>query len=71
MAIDSAEEHAFGFTPAISLWVECDSEAEIERLWVVLAEDGEELMPLGGYGFSRHFGWLNDRFGVSWQLNLV
>lgn len=27
-------------------------------------------MPLGDYGFSKKFGWLNDQFGVSWQLNL-
>lgn len=33
-------------------------------------EGGEVLMPLDDYGFSTRFGWLNDRFGVSWQLNL-
>lgn len=31
---------------------------------------GKVLMPLGEYGFSRRFGWVNDRFGVSWQINL-
>jgi predicted 3-demethylubiquinone-9 3-methyltransferase (glyoxalase superfamily) len=29
------------------------------------------LMPPNNYGFSKKFGWLNDRFGVSWQLNLA
>jgi predicted 3-demethylubiquinone-9 3-methyltransferase (glyoxalase superfamily) len=32
---------------------------------------GQALMPVGNYGFSRTFGWVKDRFGVSWQLNLV
>jgi predicted 3-demethylubiquinone-9 3-methyltransferase (glyoxalase superfamily) len=71
MAIDSPIRHAFGFTPAISLWVDCESEAEIERLYAALAEGGGELMALGDHGFSRRFGWVNDRFGVSWQLNLA
>lgn len=70
MCIDSAVEHGFGFTPAISLFVECDSEDELDRLYGQLAEQGQELMPLGSYGFSAKFGWVNDRFGVSWQLNL-
>ncbi|MFD4571796.1 VOC family protein [Streptomyces sp. NPDC058417] len=71
MCIDSHVEHAFGFTPAVSLFVECDSDAELERLHGALSEGGEELMPLGSYGFSARFGWVNDRFGVSWQLNLA
>ncbi|MFJ9344711.1 VOC family protein [Streptomyces sp. NPDC101733] len=70
MCIDSHVEHAFGFTPAVSLFVECDTEAELDRLHGALAEQGQELMPLGDYGFSARFGWVNDRFGVSWQLNL-
>ena len=67
---DSPVAHAFTFTPSTSLFVDCDSEAEIERLYAALIEGGEALMPIGDYGFSRWFGWLNDRFGVSWQLNL-
>lgn len=68
--IDSYVRHEFGFTPAMSLFVDCADEDEIDRLHRRLAERGQELMPLGDYGFSRKFGWVNDRFGVSWQLNL-
>ena len=70
MCIDSPAKHGFTFTPAISLFVQCESEAELDRLYAALAEKGTELMPLGNYGFSTKFGWVNDRFGVSWQLNL-
>ncbi|MFK0252916.1 VOC family protein [Streptomyces sp. NPDC090445] len=70
MCIDSYVKHEFGFTPAVSLFVQCDSEAELDRLYAALAEQGAELMPVGDYGFSARFGWVNDRFGVSWQLNL-
>lgn len=69
MALDSHLDHPFHFTPAISLYVECESEAEIEKAFQVLAEGGTVLMPLDNYGFSEKFGWLNDRYGVSWQLN--
>ena len=70
MCIDSPVKHGFTFTPAISLFVQCASEAELDRLYAALADRGAELMPLGNYGFSAKFGWVNDRFGVSWQLNL-
>ena len=70
MCIDSNVTHDFGFTPAISLYVQCESEAEIDRLYTELAQDGATLMQLGSYDFSQKFGWVNDRFGVSWQLNL-
>jgi predicted 3-demethylubiquinone-9 3-methyltransferase (glyoxalase superfamily) len=67
---DSPVKHAFEFTPSQSLFVECEGEAELDRLFAALVEGGSALMPLGDYGFSRKFGWVNDRFGVSWQLNL-
>lgn len=71
MAIDSARPHAFGFTPALSLWVECSSAEEIERIAGTLGEGGAALMPLDHYGFSRQFSWVADRYGVTWQLNLA
>jgi predicted 3-demethylubiquinone-9 3-methyltransferase (glyoxalase superfamily) len=70
LCIDSPVKHAFTFTPAISLFVECESEAELESAFGRLSEGGAVLMPLGDYGFSTKFGWLTDRFGISWQLNL-
>lgn len=68
--IDSPVEHDFSFTPAMSIFVDCESEAELNDAFARLSEDGLELMPLACYGFSSSFGWLVDRYGVSWQLNL-
>lgn len=70
LCTDSFVKHGFTFTPSVSLFVECRDENEQERLYAALAEGGGVLMPLANYGFSRRFGWVNDRFGVSWQLNL-
>jgi predicted 3-demethylubiquinone-9 3-methyltransferase (glyoxalase superfamily) len=71
MCIDSIVKHDFTFTPAFSFFVDCESEEEIGRLSAALSNGGTVLMPLGEYGFSRRFTWLNDRYGVSWQLNLA
>ncbi|HEY2034798.1 MAG TPA: VOC family protein [Rhizomicrobium sp.] len=71
LATDSPPVHAFDFTPSMSLFVECDSEAELDRVFAALSDGGKVLMPLGNYGFSEKFGWCDDRFGVSWQLNLT
>lgn len=70
LCTDSYVNHAFTFTPAFSFFVSCESEHEIQRLTGALSERGSTLMPLGNYGFSRLFAWVNDRYGVSWQLNL-
>ena len=68
---DSFVTHGFSFTPSFSVWIEAESEDELARLFAALSEGGAPLMPLGDYGFSRSFGWVNDRYGVSWQLNLA
>lgn len=70
ICIDSPVKHGFSFTPSMSLFIECEDEAELVRVFGQLAVGGAVLMPVGNYGFSRKFGWVNDRYGVSWQLNL-
>ncbi|WP_019120414.1 VOC family protein [Brevibacillus massiliensis] len=71
MCIDSSVKHDFTFTPAMSLYVTCDTEEEIDRVFQRLAQDGSVLMPLAAYPFSEKFGWVADKYGVSWQLNLA
>lgn len=70
MCIDSSIDHEFAFTPSFSIYVTCSTEEEIDNLYHEMMEGGSALMPLDNYGFSKKFGWLNDRYGVSWQLNL-
>ena len=71
ICFDSPVKHQFTFTPSISLFVDCESEAELEEAFAQLSAGGVVLMAIDNYGFSTKFGWLNDRFGVSWQLNLT
>lgn len=71
MCIDSNVEHGFTFTPAISFYVTCDTEAEIDQLYASLSQDGAVLMPLAAYPFSPKFAWVSDKFGVAWQLSLA
>ncbi|HTV84982.1 MAG TPA: VOC family protein [Dyella sp.] len=71
LCMDSAVKHDFSFTPSISIFVELDDEAVVDRAFGELAQGGKVFMPLGDYGFSKKFAWLSDRFGVSWQLDLL
>ena len=68
---DSPGHHEFTFTASTSLFVECDTEDELDQLFAALSDGGTVFMPLQGYDFSTKFGWCSDRFGVSWQLNLA
>ncbi|MBS4174740.1 VOC family protein [Bacillus sp. FJAT-49736] len=69
MCIDSSISHGFSFTPAISLFVNCESEKEVEEKFEKLSLNGKVLMPLSPSPVSKLFGWVEDQFGVSWQLN--
>jgi len=71
MCIDSNVGHDFTFTPAVSLYVNCDTEAEIEALFEKLSSGGQVFMPLDRYPFSAKYAWISDKFGISWQLNLA
>lgn len=62
---------AFTFNPAISFIVNCSTETEVDELWEQLSDGGEVLMPLDAYPFSDRYGWIQDRYGVSWQLILA
>lgn len=71
LCTDSVIKHEFTFTPSFSIFVNCDDDAEVDHAFQKLADGGIVLMPLGAYPFSGKFGWVQDRYGVSWQINLV
>jgi len=58
----------FKLNPSISFAVNCAMAEEVDALWAKLADGGQALMPLDTYPFNARFGWVQDRFGVSWQL---
>ena len=60
----------YKFTPAISFYVKFGTTQEIDTLWHKLSVDGTILMALDKYPFSTKYGWLQDKYGVSWQLNV-
>ena len=68
LAMDSAVEQPFTFTPSISIFVTCSSGAEVDRLYAGLSDGGSVLMTLDSYPFAKRYAWVQDRFGVSWQL---
>lgn len=69
MALDGGP--IFKFTPAISFFVLCRSADEVDAYWSDLSDGGTVLMPLDAYPFSAKYGWLQDKFGVSWQIILA
>lgn len=68
--IDSPVKHQFGITPAISLFLEIEESETLEKVYEALREKGQTFMELGTYGFSDLYAWVQDEFGLSWQLNL-
>jgi predicted 3-demethylubiquinone-9 3-methyltransferase (glyoxalase superfamily) len=67
----------FLFNPSVSFFVnfdpsrEPDAREKLDTLWEKLSESGTPLMPLDSYPFSEHYGWIQDKYGVSWQLILT
>lgn len=61
----------FKLNPSISLMVYCDSKEEVDRIWSSLSDGGTALMPLDSYPFSDHYGWIQDHYGLSWQIMLI
>jgi predicted 3-demethylubiquinone-9 3-methyltransferase (glyoxalase superfamily) len=58
----------FELNPSVSFFVHVDAADEADRLFGALADGGKPLMPLGEYPWSPRYGWIRDRFGVSWQV---
>lgn len=58
----------FKFNPSISFFIVCETEDEIDSAWVKLIEGGMAMMPLDKYPWSERYGWVKDKFGLSWQL---
>jgi len=58
----------FKFNPSISFLVACNTKEEVITLWTELSKGGKALMDLGTYPFSERYGWIQDKYGLSWQL---
>jgi predicted 3-demethylubiquinone-9 3-methyltransferase (glyoxalase superfamily) len=67
----------FKFNPSVSFMVNFDpskdtaARAHLDRLWEWLSNGGSVLMPLDAYPFSQRYGWVQDKYGISWQLILA
>ena len=60
----------FKFNPSVSFHIKCKSREEVDAIFGKLSDGGQVLMPLGSYPFSERYGWLADRYGLSWQVIL-
>jgi predicted 3-demethylubiquinone-9 3-methyltransferase (glyoxalase superfamily) len=58
----------FRFNPSVSFQIKCGSREEVDSIWERLSPGGTVLMPLDSYPFSERYGWLEDKYGLSWQV---
>ena len=61
----------FKFNPSVSFHTKCNAKSEVDAIWAVLSQGGKILMPLDAYPFSERFGWVEDKYGLSWQVIFV
>jgi predicted 3-demethylubiquinone-9 3-methyltransferase (glyoxalase superfamily) len=61
----------FKFNPSVSFHVRYKSKDEVDVVWHKLLPGGQVLMDLGAYPFSEKYGWLQDKYGLSWQIDYV
>lgn len=59
----------YSINPSVSFFVVCETETEVEKSWQKLIDGGKVLMPLDTYPWSQKYGWVQDKFGVNWQLS--
>lgn len=61
----------FTINPSISLFVNAASIEETNEIWDKLIEGGKALMAIGEYPWSQRYGWLQDKFGITWQISVA
>ncbi len=61
----------FQKNPSVSITVNCNEMSKTHEIWNALTEGGSVMMPIGNYAWSECYGWTNDRYGMSWQINYV
>lgn len=60
----------FKLNPSISMFVVFDNESEIDEVWNKLVEGGKIMMEYNTYPWAKKYGWLQDKYGLSWQLSM-
>ena len=60
----------FKLNPSISFFVKCETKAEIEKLWASMLDGGKVMMNLGNYPWCEQYGWIEDKYGMTWQFFL-
>jgi predicted 3-demethylubiquinone-9 3-methyltransferase (glyoxalase superfamily) len=61
----------FKFNPSVSFHFKCRTKDEVDAIWKKLSEGGTVRIPLGSYPFSERYGWVEDKYGLSWQLSFA
>ena len=69
MGLNGGPYHTF--TPAISLFVNCESIDETNEVWSKLIEGGSAMMEINEYPWSKRYGWLKDKYGMTWQISVA